>query len=925
VIVKDRSRDILPLDVTEKTLPNGLKVIVVPTGFPNLISLQIPVQTGSRNEVEEGKSGFAHFFEHMMFRGTKTYPTEAYQAEITKAGARQNAYTSDDLTNFHVTFAKEDLETIVKLEADRFQHLEYSEQAFRTEARAVLGEYNKNSANPVQKLLEVQRNAAYMVHPYKHTTMGFVADIEAMPDQYDYSRTFFDRWYRPERTTILIAGDVKASEAIPLVAKYWGKWRRGSYVAEIPPEPLPVAPVATHVPWPTETLPWLTIAFHGPAFSDRTKDYAALKLLLDLNFGPTSSLYKKLVEQEQKVDQLFGYAPPRIDPSLAMAGARLKSGESAGHVRDEILKTIARARTNAVSPQRLEDAKSNARYELLRSLDNTEAIAETLVEFVHFDRSFDTINRFYRLVESLQPEDLLAAAQKYLTDDRMVTTTLSHAELSSMSEPGTIAAFAPSTNPAAAGADLRFIVQKSALPQLNVKIAFECGSVRDPEGKEGLAALAASMIAEAGSRPLRYDEITKALFPIAGAFRAQVDKELTVFTGVIHRDNWQRFLEIVLPQLLDPGYREDDFRRLKDAQLNALREDLRSSDEEELGRERLQANVFRDTRYGHPIVGTVAGIESITLDDVRAFLFANYTVGNLRVGVAGDVPDEMIATLRRKLSRLPSAPVQAPPPIVPRSPQGFEVEIIEKETRAVATSIGVPIEVTRSHDDFAALSIARAWLGEHRSSVSHLYQRIREIRGMNYGAYCYIEAFPRGGQQFFPDANLPRRSQIFEIWIRPVMPQNAVMSLRIALHELRKLITNGLSADDFESTRNYLMKNVYVMTATQDQQLGYAIDSEWYGIGEYTSYMRERLAKVTKSDVEAAVRRHLRGDAAFIVMIAKNAEELRSRLIANVESPVAYDSEKSQELLDEDREIAAHPLEIDPAQITITPVESVFV
>ena len=172
--------DILPFKATESTLPNGLRVIVVPTGFPNLVSLQIPVQTGSRNEVEPGKSGFAHFFEHMMFRGTKAYPPEKYQAILTKAGARQNAYTTDDYTNYHTTFAKEDLEKVLEIEADRFQNLDYPEASFRTEARAVLGEYNKNSANPISKLFEATRDAAFTTHTYKHTTMGFLRDIEDM-------------------------------------------------------------------------------------------------------------------------------------------------------------------------------------------------------------------------------------------------------------------------------------------------------------------------------------------------------------------------------------------------------------------------------------------------------------------------------------------------------------------------------------------------------------------------------------------------------------------------------------------------------------------------------------------------------------------------------------------------------------------------
>src|SRR5450830_1864690 len=118
--------DLLPFKATEKTLANGLKIIIVPTGFPNIVSLQIPVQTGSRNEVEPGKSGFAHFFEHMMFRGTKAWPPEKYQEVLTQVGARQNAYTTDDYTNYHTTFSKEDLERMLLIEADRFMNLDYS-------------------------------------------------------------------------------------------------------------------------------------------------------------------------------------------------------------------------------------------------------------------------------------------------------------------------------------------------------------------------------------------------------------------------------------------------------------------------------------------------------------------------------------------------------------------------------------------------------------------------------------------------------------------------------------------------------------------------------------------------------------------------------------------------------------------------------
>ncbi|MGH9315530.1 MAG: M16 family metallopeptidase [Thermoanaerobaculia bacterium] len=919
------SSDILPFRATEKTLANGLKVLVVPTGFPNIVSLQIPVQTGSRNEVEPGKSGFAHFFEHMMFRGTKAYPPEKYQQILTRMGARQNAYTTDDYTNYHTTFSKEDLDTMLRVEADRFRNLDYSLEGFKTEARAVLGEYNKNSANPLVKLEEVQHDKAFTTHTYKHTTMGFLKDIEDMPNQFDYSKTFFQRWYRPEHTTVIVAGDVEPARVLALVEKYWGGWKRGDYRARIPEEPPTKAPVAVHVSWTSPTLPWVTVAFHGPAFSETGKDFAALDTLFDLYFGETSELHRRLVEEEQKVDQLLADSGGNADPSLVTVYARVKKLEDAVSVRDEILKTYAAARARPVDARRLGDAKSNARYSFVRRLDNTETIAATLASFVRYRRSYDTLNNLFRVHASLTPADLQAVAKHYFTDDGLVVTTLSQEAIpEAMTKLPPLATLEPQ-KAREDSSDLRVVTLPSPLPQLNVKLLFTVGSAHDPKGKEGLAALTAAMVTDAGSKKLRIDEIRKLLYPMAGSFEAQVDKEMTTLTGRIHRDNGKVFFDVVLPMLLDPGFREEDFQRLKDAQKNALTEDLRSNNEEELGKERLQTNIFAGTPYGHPVLGTVAGIESLTLDDVRAFWKAAYTRASLSVGVAGDAPEELVARLKQELSNLPAGPALPDPQgIVGKRPKGIEVEILEKETRATAISFGLPIPVTRSHPDYAALMLARTWLGEHRSSVSHLYQRIRELRGLNYGDYAYIEAFPRGMFQFFPDPNIARRFQIFEVWIRPVLPANGPIALKIALYELGRLIEDGISREDFERTREYLAKNVFVMTARQDEQLGYALDSKWYGIPVFTSFLRERLKALTLEEVNAAIRRHLSANDLSVVIVTKDAKGLKDQLVSDTYTPIHYDAEKPKDLLDEDRRIGERKLGIRPEDVRITPIEEVF-
>jgi zinc protease len=919
--------DVLPFRATEATLANGLKVVVVPTGFPNLVSIQIPVQAGSRNEIEPGKSGFAHFFEHLMFRGTPTNPPSRFRQIMTKAGARDNAGTGDDSTRYYSTFAKEDLETILALYADMFQNLSYSEADFKTEARAILGEYNKNSADPLEKLFEVQRDRFYRTHTYKHTTMGFLKDIENMPNEYAYSKTFFERWYRPQFTTIIIAGDVTPEHVLPLVEKYWGGWKAGGAASvAIPQEPPPAGAAYVHVPWSSDTLPWVTVGFPGPAFDEAGKDSAAMEMIASIFFGQTSDLYKKLVVSEQKVDQLETDVPTGFDPSLFTVLARVKNGADAVSVRNEILTTIVRARTTLVVADRLADAKSFDRYSFARSIDSTERVAAVLSRYASYKRSYQTLNNYYRTLDGLTPEDVRAAARRYFDDQGLIVATLSRAPLpAAIEQAPSLASLEPTPRTAAASADeLPLVIQRSPLPQLNVKLLFTIGSAHDPAGKEGLAALTAAMLTRGGSKSMTIDRIDAALYPAAAAFTARTDKEMTTLTALVHRDQWRKVLPVILPQLIDPGWREEDFTRVKTRQLNALVQDLRSNNEEELGKERLQTNLFRGTPYGHVALGTVQGLNAISLEDVKTFAQRMFTRANLTIGISGDVPDALVHDLQAELQRLPGGPATARLMIQPPRQSGIDVEILEKDTRATAISFGFPIDVTRAHQDFAALSVARAWLGEHRLSSGQLYRRLREVRGLNYGDYAYIEAFPRGMFQFFPDPNIARSRQIFEIWIRPVVPVNAHMSLRIAIHELQALVNNGLTASDFAETRDYLMKNVYVMTARQDQQLGYALDSRWYGIGEFTSYMRERLQQLTVEDVNAAIKRHLSARNLSIVIVAKEASALRQALATDAFSPITYDGDKPKALLDEDRVIGNLKLQIDAARIRVTPIDEVF-
>ncbi len=915
------------LSYIQRDLDNGLRVIVVPTDYPNIVSLQIPVQTGSRNEVEPGKTGFAHFFEHMMFRGTERYPSADYNEIIKNAGGAQNAYTSDDYTNYHITFYKGDLEKILELEADRFMNLSYTEEQFRTEALAVKGEYLKDFSNPIRKMLERLRDLSFDEHTYKHTTMGFFADIEDMPNQLEYSKLFFDRWYRPEKSTVILVGDLDPDETVALVEKYFGGWERGSYEVAIPAEPAPSGPRDEHIQWQGPTQPWLMFGFRGPAFDGRSPDTVALDMVSELYFSQSSDLYQRLVLTEQSVDQLFASFFDHKDPYLFLVAARLTDEAHAADVRDAIFTTLAQARRETVAPDKLEAVKSRLRYGFTAALSSSEAIARTLAAYTHFQRDPQIMNRAFGMLLRLTPEDVRDYADRYFVDQSLVTVSVSSGPgLPGLEAPLSIDALA---REAAAPKlrEVRVIEQRSSqAPLVDVAYVFAAGAADDPPGQKGLAALTALMLTDAGSASRSIEEINAALYPMAAGFAAQIDKEMIRLAGQVHKDNLDQWYAMTREQLLRPGWRDSDFQRLKTQLINGVRTDLVANNDEELGKEALYEFIFgSDHPYGSLSLGHIQDLEDITLADVQAFYARHLTAEAATVALGGGYPEEFVQRVRSDLQALPKAVRQDPAPVLPPPPiiEANQALLVEKETPGVAVSFGFPIDVRRGDPDWLALWLARSYLGEHRNSSALLFDRIREQRGMNYGNYAYIEYFPRGMFQFKPDTNLGREQQIFQIWLRPLRTnQDAHFATRVAVYELQRLVNEGIDQAAFQATRNFLTKYASLLADTQSRQLGYAVDDDYYGTGGFVEYVTEGLAKLSVSDVNRAIRKHLRAENMKFVFVTADADDLKRRLMTEQDSPVSYNSAKSQALLDQDQQIQQLPLGF--GSVAVIDAENIF-
>ena len=399
-------------------LPNGLTVISLRTDAPGIIAYYTLVRVGSRDEVEPGHSGYAHLFEHMMFRGTERYPAHVYNRVITTIGADANAYTTDDHTAYHIAMAAEDLEQVIELESDRFQHLSYAEDAFQTEAGAVYGEYRKTRMEPEFALYEELVGTAFERHPYGHTTMGYERDIAIMPTLYDYSREFFGRYYRPENTVLFVAGDVAPSKVFPLVERHYGGWQRGYVAPQIPVEPEQRAERRVDVAYDGQTLPLVLVAYKLPLYDAANPTRVAADLFADLAFGETSEAYRRLVLDEQVAEDLDAGASYNRDPGLLEISAHVKDPSKVEYVLDVIDETVAKFQAEPPDSGRLADLKRRLRYGFLMGLQTPDAVAARVAQFIALNGDLTGLDRLHATYAAVAPDDVLAAAKNYLRAER---------------------------------------------------------------------------------------------------------------------------------------------------------------------------------------------------------------------------------------------------------------------------------------------------------------------------------------------------------------------------------------------------------------------------------------------------------------------------------------------------------------------------
>ena len=411
------------LDYTMTTLDNGLRVVCLEDHSTPIVHLQIWYHVGSKNE-RPGRTGFAHFFEHMMFKGSKNVEPDGHPSYISSVGGESNAYTTEDATVFWETVPSQYLPLILWLEADRMASLRIDQKSFEREREVVKEERRMRIENqPYGRLQELMDDQAFTVHPYKHPVIGSMQDLDAA--SVDDVRDFFHTYYVPNNATVVLAGDFDTKQALALVNQYLGRVPRSDRPVprDTPREPLQTREkvVTLEEDWP---LPAVIVAHHitYDGHPDSYPLHIASKILSD---GESSRIYRKLVYESGMALAAFGGANLIEDPNLFYAVAIVQPGHTPQEAIDALEGELDRLRNEPVSDQELQRAKNQFARDYIFGRETIKDKAEVLGHAVVIHNDITTADGEFDIFQRVTAADVQRVARTYFTpENRLVLTIL---------------------------------------------------------------------------------------------------------------------------------------------------------------------------------------------------------------------------------------------------------------------------------------------------------------------------------------------------------------------------------------------------------------------------------------------------------------------------------------------------------------------
>lgn len=885
--VPARALEIPPIAYQQRTLANGLKVYtVLDRSTPN-VSVQVWYGVGSKND-PAGRSGFAHLFEHLMFKATRDMADEEMDRLTEDVGGTNNAFTADDMTAFFEAVPANQLERLIWAEAERMGSLRVDAANFASEREVVKEELRQRVlADPYGAFFEIAvPRESFAVHPYRRPPIGSIADLDAatLADV----QVFHTAWYRPDDAALIVVGNFDPASLDGWIDRYFGALQRpaaplGQPVAAEPPRSGPRTVV---VHGPNAPLPAVAITWLAPPAAD--PDAPALQVAeAILATGKASRLYRSLVHDRQLAQEIGANADLRAQLGLFSVTAIMADGKTAQAGEAALLAEVASLRAAPVAPEELERAKTQILSQALRRRETDEGRGFELGEALRIEGDAGRANTDLAALQAVTAADVQRVAVRYLTDQgRLVLEDLPGAESASAAEPPAITAEAPAGRstaapaaarqpPPAAGPSLpavlpqvaekrlanglRVVVAHSTdLPILTAALVFPAGAERDDPGLAGQASLTARLAPE-GAGTLTGPEIARRAEDLGATLEGQGDWDQSGLVLTILADRAGQGLALMRLAAEQPRFEAGEVARIRGEELDALKVAWR--DPERLAALAAAPLPFAGTPFGHVPGGTPGSLRRIGPDDLVRFHRTWWTPAGAILVLTGDVSPQAGFALAEQAfgswiaSRGP--PVADPPVGAPAPGRFLAIDLPGAEQAGI---VMVQRAVARDDPRYYAGRVANEVLGGGYSS--RLNQEIRIRRGLSYGAQSSLVARRSNGVL---QADSQSRNET----------AGAVVSLMEA--QLASLAAQPSSADELEARKSALIGAYGRALATTDGLADILSDLAVDGVPlDEISVHAARIEAVRADEVQAFARDVLQPGRSHVVVVGDAAKFPRS-------------------------------------------------
>ena len=885
------------IEFTQETLDNGLHVIYAPLRQAPVVHVRVLYHVGSRDERPD-RQGFAHLFEHMMFRGSAHVAPEEHMKRIGVVGGYSNAFTSFDQTVYINTVPAQYLDMTLWLEADRMASFKVSDEIFQTERKVVAEEWRMRQNRPYGSMYEDFLKTAFTKHSYRWTPIGDMDQLKQATSS--ELQEFFNTYYVPNNATLVIAGDIDVEEAKKLVRKYYQWIPRGEAPPrdQIQPEPEQAEPRNKVVPQPVP-LPAVIVGWHGPEY--QSDDHYALRVLdTILGDGQSSRLYRLLVGSEKPLCvSAYGMHLQLEDKGVVGVGATVMQGKDPQQVQDLLKSAVAQIIAKGVTDDEVAKAKMIHRARIIDGRETADDLASQLGEEHLFGGDAERVNQTLEKLEAVTPQVVQAVAQKYFQPSASTTmfikpdpnALLAQKQAATQAAAMKDAPVKPATAPveprvafdqfprdyptAAPSADPRkspefakgvetdvngvkvIVMPDPRLPLVNWSLTMRRGSQSDPKGKEGLAWLTSEMVRR-GVEGMTFQELTQDLDSRAISITVGDGGDYTRLSGEAMTEQLDHAIERSRQILRTPTFPADEFEKLKEQSINSLQ--LAQESPATVADNDLTAALYGDTPLGR--YATPRSISSITLDDVKQFYRTIYKPNEAILILSGDVTVEKGQALAKKLladwspGPLPAVTIELPEPS-----KGRRILLIDRpEGKQATVRMGVRAYTIRSDEKFPG-SVASRIL---TSGIdSRLGKYVRAEKGLAYSVHGVFDPGRQAGSfTAATDTAIESTADAIEAMFKVFSDMRAELVSDAELAEAQSRVAGGM----------------VMAVQTIGQQAGYRVDGVLndYPIDYYDQYP-QRIAQVEKEQVRDVMRKYVLDDAMTIVVVAP-AEQVKAQL-----------------------------------------------